>query len=101
MRLGIVTDKNAFRLQSPVAWGYPQLMDAIQKAARALGRRGGKSTSPAKVAAARRNGKKFGGGDGRPHIYSRCMLYRAHRWSKSGKCKCGQDRLTAVLAPVA
>jgi hypothetical protein len=74
-------------------------MDAIQKAARALGRKGGRAKSEAKTAASRANGA-LGGGAGRPPVYSRCIRYGAHRWSKSGKCPCGQDRISAVLTPV-
>jgi hypothetical protein len=67
-------------------------MKAIQKAAAAMGRIGGKSRSKAKQTAARRNGA-LGGGDGRPRLYPKCSLYRAHRWNaKTDKCPCGYQR---------
>jgi hypothetical protein len=68
-------------------------MDTIQKAARALGRKGGRSRSEAKVAAARANAVL----GGRPRTYPPCALYRAHRWNvKTGKCPCGQQRQAAL-----
>lgn len=58
-----------------------------------LGRRGGKiggkSTSKAKAAASRANGKL------RSRTYPPCPLYRAHRFWK-GKCPCGYKRVTWI-----
>jgi hypothetical protein len=65
-------------------------MDAIQKAARAMGKIGGRSKSEAKVTAARANVAKS---HGRPRMYPACPLYRSHRWrSKTGQCPCGYQR---------
>jgi len=61
-------------------------MDALGKAAQAMGRVGGSAKSKAKAQAARRNGKS----GGRPREFPPCPRYGAHRFSpKTRRCPCG------------
>jgi hypothetical protein len=54
-----------------------------------MGRKGGRSRSDAKIAAARINAKL----GGRPRKYPPCALYRSHRWNtRTGRCPCGEQR---------
>jgi hypothetical protein len=66
-------------------------MNALQRAASAMGKVGGSRKSKAKAAAVRENGKL----GGRPRQFDPCPRYKnhAHRFSPTtGRCACGYRR---------
>ena len=60
-----------------------------------VGSKGGKIMTPRKL----KHLRSIAHLGGRPRKYPKCKLYRAHRFSRTGRCRCGYKRRRQLQKP--